>query len=124
MLEKEHRLPLDGLACERAFECQRVHRIEVVAHDPRIGHVDRGWVHIRCEHGRTATRFDRHHLMNCDSPAVGVPVCSASYNPATDDYNSATIGRIVRYRAVLPAGQSDYRNATQIDMSSRRCDGP
>jgi len=63
---------------------------------------------------------DRHHLMNCDSPAVGVPVCSASYNPNTDDYNSATIGRIVRYRAVLPAGQSDYRNATQIDMSSRR----
>src|SRR4051794_5477466 len=39
---------------------------------------------------------DRHHLMNCDSPAVGVPVCGASYNPATDDYNSATIGRIVR----------------------------
>jgi chitodextrinase len=63
---------------------------------------------------------DRHHLMNCDSPAVGVPVCGASYNPATNDYNSATIGRIVRYRMQLPAGQSDYRNATQIDLSSRR----
>jgi fibronectin type 3 domain-containing protein/PKD repeat protein/3-deoxy-D-manno-octulosonate 8-phosphate phosphatase KdsC-like HAD superfamily phosphatase len=63
---------------------------------------------------------DRHHLMNCDSPATGAPVCSASYNPATNDYNSATIGRIVRYRMQLPAGQSDYRNASVVDMSSRR----
>ena len=36
---------------------------------------------------------DRHHLLNCDSPATGVPVCSASYNPATNNYNAATIGR-------------------------------
>ena len=63
---------------------------------------------------------DRHHLLNCDSPAVGTPVCSASYNPATNQYNSATIGRIVRYRMVLPAGESDYRNARVVDLSSRR----
>ncbi len=63
---------------------------------------------------------DRHHLLNCDSPAVGAPVCSASYSATTNQYNAATIGRLVRYRAVLPAGQSDYRNARTIDLSSRR----
>jgi fibronectin type 3 domain-containing protein len=63
---------------------------------------------------------DRHHLMNCDSPAIGTPVCSAAYNPATNEYNSATIGRIVRYRMQLPPGESDYRNARTVDLSSRR----
>ena len=63
---------------------------------------------------------DRHHLMNCDSPAVGSPVCGPGYNPATNDFNSATIGRIVRYRMILPAGDSDYRNARTVDVSSRR----
>ena len=63
---------------------------------------------------------DRHHLLNCDSPQVGEPVCGASYSAVTNEYTQATIGRIVRYRAVIPAGQSDYRNARAIDYSTRR----
>jgi fibronectin type 3 domain-containing protein len=63
---------------------------------------------------------DRHHLVNCDSPRVGPVTCGPGYNPNTDDFNSATIGRLVRYKAVLPAGQTDYSNAVAIDPASRR----
>jgi glucose/arabinose dehydrogenase len=38
---------------------------------------------------------DRHYLMNFGTPA---------YNPATDEYFSATIGRITRYRLITNAG--------------------
>ncbi|MDH5256141.1 MAG: PQQ-dependent sugar dehydrogenase, partial [Gammaproteobacteria bacterium] len=72
---------------------------------------------------------DRNHLINCDSPRDGIPVCGAGYVPAntwlpTDSaspgYLKATIARIVRYRAVMPAGDADYRNATTVDYGSRR----
>ena len=88
---------------------------------------------------------DRNHLMNCDSPQNGAPVCSA-YNPTNGSgynaadtwqpnqqyldpptnsrpnpgYFKATIGRIVRYQAVLPSGQTTYENATTVDYDSRR----
>ncbi|MEO7385403.1 MAG: fibronectin type III domain-containing protein, partial [Gammaproteobacteria bacterium] len=81
---------------------------------------------------------DRNHLMNCDSPQNGAPVCGGGYiaadtwlpndqyldSPANTrpnpGYFKATIGRIVRYQAVLPSGQSDYQNATTVDYNSRR----
>jgi glucose/arabinose dehydrogenase/PKD repeat protein len=63
---------------------------------------------------------DRHHLLNCDSPAVGVPTCFPPYSPTTNEYNNATIGRIVRYRAIKPAGEADYKKARAIDYSTRR----
>ena len=72
---------------------------------------------------------DRQHLERCDSPAQGEPVCTADYNPAVSwapndpalpGYRKATIGRIVRYQAVKPDGDSDYSRASAIDYSSRR----
>ena len=81
---------------------------------------------------------DRHHLMNCDSPPVGAPVCNGSYSPSTTwlpsdqwlnpptntianpGFRKATLGRLVRYQAVKPAGEPDYRKATTIDTDSRR----
>ncbi len=58
---------------------------------------------------------DRDHLLNCDA-SIHDPSCSAT----TTDYSSATIGRITRYKANLPAGASDYLNATSVDPLSRR----
>ena len=49
---------------------------------------------------------DRHHLLNFGTPA---------YNPATNDYNSATIGRVTRYTATLGAGGS-----YTVDPASRK----
>lgn len=81
---------------------------------------------------------DRNHLMNCDSPQNGPPVCGGGYiaadtwqpnqqflDPPTNSrpnpgYFKATIGRIVRYQAVLPSGQTTYENATTVDYNSRR----
>ncbi|MEQ1802501.1 MAG: FG-GAP-like repeat-containing protein [Gammaproteobacteria bacterium] len=81
---------------------------------------------------------DRNHLMNCDSPQIGAPVCGGGYiaadtwqpnqqylDPPTNSrpnpgYFKATIGRIVRYQAVLPSGQTTFENATTVDYSSRR----
>jgi fibronectin type 3 domain-containing protein/glucose/arabinose dehydrogenase len=81
---------------------------------------------------------DRNHLMNCDSPQNGPPVCGGGYiaadtwqpnqqylDPPTNSrpnpgYFKATIGRIVRYKAVLPGGQTTYENATAVDYNSRR----
>ncbi len=72
---------------------------------------------------------DRNHLVNCDSPRDGAPSCGAGYvaantwlptDLASPGYLKATIARIVRYRAVLPAGDADYRNATTVDYASRR----
>ncbi|MEZ5566626.1 MAG: hypothetical protein R3F24_14460 [Gammaproteobacteria bacterium] len=81
---------------------------------------------------------DRNHLMNCDSPQNGAPVCGGSYiasdtwlpkrtvsgcagqYPANPGYFKATIGRIVRYQAVLPSGDTTYERATTVDYNSRR----
>ena len=81
---------------------------------------------------------DRNHLMNCDSPQNGPPTCGGGYiasdtwlpnsqyldppantrpNPG---YFKATIGRIVRYKAVLPPGDTNYARATTVDYNSRR----
>jgi Glucose/sorbosone dehydrogenases len=80
---------------------------------------------------------DRHHLMNCDTPVDGAPVCNGNYNPSTTwlpdaqwlnpptntianpGFKKATLGRVVRYQAVKPAGDPDYRRATTIDYSTR-----
>jgi glucose/arabinose dehydrogenase/fibronectin type 3 domain-containing protein len=80
---------------------------------------------------------DRHHLMNCDSPVDGAPVCNGSYSTSTTwlpdaqwldpptntvpnpGFKKATLGRVVRYQAVKPAGDPDYRRATTIDYSTR-----
>jgi glucose/arabinose dehydrogenase len=63
---------------------------------------------------------DRHHLVNCNEPAagVGVPVCTG-YSTTTNDYFSATIGRLTRYQAVLPSGHTDYSKATAFNPASR-----
>ncbi|MEZ4279163.1 MAG: PQQ-dependent sugar dehydrogenase [Myxococcota bacterium] len=53
---------------------------------------------------------DRHHLLNFGTPA---------YDPNTNQYFAASQGRITRYTAVLPAGESDYRNAIVADPGSR-----
>ncbi|MPZ20460.1 MAG: DUF1349 domain-containing protein [Luteitalea sp.] len=65
---------------------------------------------------------DRHHLLHCGAPASGVgrPVCDDDYNPATDEYFNATIGRITRYTALKPAGESDFSHATAVDADSRK----
>lgn len=47
---------------------------------------------------------DRHHLMNFGTP---------SYNPNSDDYFDATIGRVTRYTAEAST------NFTTVDLSSR-----
>ncbi|HNP35347.1 MAG TPA: DNRLRE domain-containing protein [Woeseiaceae bacterium] len=64
---------------------------------------------------------DRHQLLHCHEPVSGMgePICDAGYNPATDDYFSATIGRLTRYQATLPSGASDYSQATTADRSTR-----
>jgi glucose/arabinose dehydrogenase len=48
---------------------------------------------------------DRHHLMNFGTP---------NYNPATNDYSSATIGRVTRYTATKTG------NTYSVNLSSRR----
>ncbi|MEL6923049.1 MAG: PQQ-dependent sugar dehydrogenase, partial [Bacteroidota bacterium] len=48
---------------------------------------------------------DRHHLMNFGTP---------SYNPNTNEYFDATIGRITRYTATASS------NFTEVDYSSRK----
>jgi chitodextrinase len=72
---------------------------------------------------------DPYHLQQCDSPAVGVPQCSAPYDanqtwipgdPGTPGFNKATIGRLARYQAIKPAGDTNYEHATQVDYSTRR----
>lgn len=64
---------------------------------------------------------DRHHLIHCAEPlsGSGPPICDAGYDPAVDQYFDATIGRVTRYQALLPSGDSDYSNAASFDASSR-----
>ncbi len=65
---------------------------------------------------------DRHHARHCreNASGVGEPVCAAAYDPAVDEYFAASIGRITRYTARMPAGDTDYRNAVSVDRSSRK----
>ena len=49
---------------------------------------------------------DRHHLLNFGTTA---------YNPATNDYNSATIGRLTRYTATPVTG-----GGYTVDLASRK----
>src|SRR6056297_2778994 len=58
---------------------------------------------------------DRHHLKNCseDPSGVGEPVCSPGYNPNTDEYFNATIGRITRYTV-------DFTSGMTVDYTSRK----
>ncbi len=65
---------------------------------------------------------DRHHLLNCLEPpsGIGAPVCNAQYNPTTNTFRAATIGRITRYTAIKPVGDLDYRNATSVYADSRK----
>lgn len=65
---------------------------------------------------------DSHHLFNCVEPASGsgAAQCGPAYDPAVDQYFEATIGRLTRYRALLPPAASDYRNAQAIDPASRK----
>ncbi|RLA59706.1 MAG: hypothetical protein DRR04_07780, partial [Gammaproteobacteria bacterium] len=64
---------------------------------------------------------DRHHLMHCAEPVsgVGIPVCDSGYESATNEYFAATIGRLTRYQAEMPVGDSDYSNATVFNSASR-----
>ena len=63
---------------------------------------------------------DHHHLTHCDSSQPGAAVCDADYRATTNEYARATMGRLTRYRAVKPAGHSDYSRASTVDYSSRR----
>ena len=65
---------------------------------------------------------DRHHLIHCqeDPSGVGQPVCDATYNPLTNEYFNATIGRITRYTAIQPPGDPDFSNAVIVDYNSRK----
>ncbi len=62
---------------------------------------------------------ERHHLVNCDSPPLGPPVCGPGYTPGTHTPFQPTIGRVVRYQATRPLGDSDYSRANGIDTSTR-----
>jgi len=62
---------------------------------------------------------DTHHLTHCDSSNPGPAVCDSGYNPTTNEYLRATMGRLTRYQAVKPAGDKDYARATTVDYSTR-----
>ncbi|WP_089942047.1 PQQ-dependent sugar dehydrogenase [Candidatus Entotheonella palauensis] len=64
---------------------------------------------------------DRHYWLHCTEPADGGPsICDADYDSEIDEYEDATFGRITRYTAILPPGASDYHDATEIDLASRK----
>ena len=63
---------------------------------------------------------DPQHLANCDAPASGAAICRVTYRPGQHASSGATIGRLVRYQLVRPAGAQDYRAATTVDYASRR----
>jgi glucose/arabinose dehydrogenase len=65
---------------------------------------------------------DRHHLLECNeaNTGVGEPVCSSAYDSNADHYFAATIGRLTRYTAIMPTGETDFRNATRVDYTSRK----
>src|SRR5690242_5489916 len=55
VLEKDQILAVDRLADERPLEREGVHRIQVVAHDPRLVDVGRRRHEIGSEHRRAAS---------------------------------------------------------------------
>ncbi len=62
---------------------------------------------------------EREHLVNCDSPRTGPPVCGPGYTPGAHTPFQPTLGRVTRYRATRPVGDSDYSRANGIDPTSR-----
>ena len=63
---------------------------------------------------------DPAHLADCDSPAVGPPICHGTAHGAARPPFSATLSRISRYTLARPAGSGDLRTATAVDPQSRR----
>ncbi|MGC1728223.1 MAG: PQQ-dependent sugar dehydrogenase, partial [Steroidobacteraceae bacterium] len=60
------------------------------------------------------------HLANCDAPRSGAAVCRAPYRAGQHASSGATIGRLVRYQVVRPAGEQDFRSADTVNYASRR----
>lgn len=63
---------------------------------------------------------DPQHLANCDSPAIGLPICRPSYRPGQHAPSGASVGRLVRFQLVRPPGASDFLTATSVNYASRR----
>src|SRR5207253_6954107 len=63
VLEKYQILAFDRLAHEVPLERQRLHRVEVVSHDPRFIDVRRGGHEVRREDGGVSARLQVHDLM-------------------------------------------------------------
>jgi glucose/arabinose dehydrogenase len=63
---------------------------------------------------------DPQHLANCAAPASGAVACRATYRAGQHASSGATIGRLVRYQLVRPAGAQDFRAATAVNYQSRR----
>jgi regulation of enolase protein 1 (concanavalin A-like superfamily) len=60
------------------------------------------------------------HLANCATPASGAALCRATYRAGEHAASGATLGRLVRYQLVRPAGAQDFRSATTVNHASRR----
>ncbi|MFI4865958.1 MAG: PQQ-dependent sugar dehydrogenase, partial [Steroidobacterales bacterium] len=60
------------------------------------------------------------HLANCAAPAFGATACRSSYRAGQHASSGATIGRLVRYQLVRPAGAQDFSAATTVNYASRR----
>src|ERR1700689_2385898 len=63
---------------------------------------------------------DPDQLANCASPATGSVVCRATYRSGRHASSGATIGRLVRYQLVRPAGAQDFSTASTVNAASRR----
>ncbi|MGC2459497.1 MAG: PQQ-dependent sugar dehydrogenase, partial [Steroidobacteraceae bacterium] len=63
---------------------------------------------------------DPEHLANCAAPASGAVACRATYRAGQHASSGATIGRLVRYQLVRPAGAQDFRTAIAVNYQSRR----
>src|SRR5207237_8831689 len=63
VLEKYQILAFDRLAHEVPLERQRLHRVEVVSHDPRFIDMRRGGHEVRREDGGVSARLQVHDLM-------------------------------------------------------------
>src|SRR5450755_3322091 len=63
---------------------------------------------------------DPQHLANCDAPTVGAAACRVTYRAGQHASSGATMGRLVRYQLVRPAGAQDFRAATEAHYASRR----
>ena len=63
---------------------------------------------------------DPNHLANCDAPVSGSTVCRGAERTPPHASSGATLGRLVRYQLVRPAGAQDFRAATTVNYASRR----